>query len=73
MNVHKAVIEAGEPESGCSVHFVTEVYDEGPVISRKTVPVKSTDTPEKLASRVLKQEHKLLPEVIQDLLTNSNT
>lgn len=72
MNVHEAVIEADESESGCSVHIVTEAYDEGPVIGRCTVPVQSSDTPEKLARRVLEQEHKLLPDVINKLLTNSN-
>lgn len=73
LKVHQAVIEAGETRSGCSVHWVTEVYDDGPVIDSRTVPVNPTDTPEELASRVLKQEHKLLPEVIHQLLTNKTT
>ncbi len=68
MKVHQAVLKAGETETGCSVHLVTKEYDEGPVLAHRKVPVHQTDTPEKLAKRVLKQEHKLLPEVIQNLI-----
>lgn len=69
--VHKAVLEAGEKVSGCSVHFVDENYDEGPVIARRQVPVLEEDTPDSLAERVLAEEHKLLPEVIAKLLSES--
>lgn len=72
LKVHEAVINAGESETGCSVHIVTEDYDEGPVIARRTVPVYPSDTPEELASRVLEQEHQLLPEVVHNFLTNQN-
>lgn len=65
MNVHRAVLESGDTESGCSVHFVTEDVDGGPVIARMKVPVKPQDTPESLQARVLKAEHLLLPMVIQ--------
>jgi formyltetrahydrofolate-dependent phosphoribosylglycinamide formyltransferase len=68
--VHRAVIEAGESESGCSVHIVTKEFDEGPVLGQIKVPVKEDDTPETLAKRVLKQEHQLYPKVIQDYLIN---
>lgn len=68
--VHRAVLEQGETESGCTVHIVTEEYDEGPILAQKKVPVYPSDTPKELASRVLKQEHKLLPEVIADLIEN---
>lgn len=71
MNVHKAVLESGDKESGCTVHFVNEEYDKGPVISQKKVPVHPTDTPEDLANRVLKAEHKLLPSVIKKLINQS--
>lgn len=73
LKVHQAVIEAGESKSGCSVHRVTEVYDDGPVIDSRAVPVKPTDTPEELAQRILEEEHKLLPKVINQLLTNQTT
>ena len=68
MRVHKAVLESGETETGCSVHLVTEDYDEGPVLEQTVVPVKPDDTPESLAKRVLKEEHKLLPKVIANIL-----
>ncbi|MBN2731070.1 MAG: phosphoribosylglycinamide formyltransferase [Balneolaceae bacterium] len=72
LKVHEAVINAGETETGCSVHVVTENYDEGPVIARRTVPVYPDDTPKELADRVLEQEHQLLPDVIQNFSTNLN-
>ncbi|MDO9537037.1 MAG: phosphoribosylglycinamide formyltransferase [Thermoplasmata archaeon] len=65
MNVHQAVLDSGDSESGCSVHFVTEGVDEGPVIARMHVPVKPDDTPKTLQERVLKAEHLLLPMVVQ--------
>lgn len=71
LKVHEAVVNAGETETGCSVHVVTENYDEGPVIARRTVSVHPDDTPKELADRVLEQEHKLLPDVIRKFLTNS--
>jgi formyltetrahydrofolate-dependent phosphoribosylglycinamide formyltransferase len=63
--VHEAVLEAGVKVSGCTVHFVNEDYDRGPIIAQRTVPVYHTDTPESLAERILKEEHKLLPEVVE--------
>ncbi|MFH5883071.1 phosphoribosylglycinamide formyltransferase [Halalkalibaculum sp. DA3122] len=67
-NVHEAVLANGEKESGCTVHYVTEQYDEGPIIDQVKVPVRETDDAETLAARVLEQEHKLLPRVIADLV-----
>lgn len=68
LNVHKAVLESGDKETGCTVHFVNKEYDKGPIISQEKVPVHSSDTPEVLAKRVLKAEHKLLPSVIKKLI-----
>ena len=65
--VHEAVLAAGVPESGASVHFVDEEYDRGPVIARRRVPVEPGDTPETLARRVLEVEHELLPDVVAAL------
>jgi phosphoribosylglycinamide formyltransferase 1 len=64
INVHKAVIEAGEKLSGATVHFVDEIYDNGAIIIQRTVPVLPDDTPETLAARVLEIEHKILPEAV---------
>jgi len=71
INVHKAVVHAGETESGCTVHFVNEHYDKGDIIRQKKVTVSDDDTPETLAQKVLKQEHKLLPNVIAEILNNN--
>jgi phosphoribosylglycinamide formyltransferase-1 len=62
--VHAAVLASGEAWSGASVHFVDAEYDRGPVIAEARVPVLQGDTPESLAQRVLAQEHRLLPEVV---------
>tara|TARA_R100000005_G_C4988663_1_gene196459 strand:- start:1081 stop:1665 length:585 start_codon:yes stop_codon:yes gene_type:complete len=64
-NVHKAVLEAGDTESGCTVHIVTEEFDKGPILDQAKVPVLEDDTPEVLAERVLKEEHKLFPKTIK--------
>ncbi len=68
IKVHKAVLEANEEESGCTIHIVSREYDEGPVLGQSRVPVLKTDTPEQLAERVLIQEHKLYPAIIQQHL-----
>lgn len=68
LKVHEAVLHSGDTLTGCTVHFVNENYDEGDIIEQIEVEVRDSDTPETLASRVLKEEHKLLPKVIQKLL-----
>jgi formyltetrahydrofolate-dependent phosphoribosylglycinamide formyltransferase len=56
--VHRAVLESGRERSGCTVHFVDEEYDHGPIILQTTVPVLDGDTPEALAARILPEEHR---------------
>ncbi len=63
--VHRAVLERGVKISGVTVHFVDEGTDSGPIILQDTVPVYSDDTVEKLAERIHKLEHKLLPEAVK--------
>ncbi|MFO7799888.1 phosphoribosylglycinamide formyltransferase [Rhodohalobacter sp.] len=70
IKVHKAVVDAGETESGCTVHYVNELYDKGDIIRQQRVTVSDDDTPETLAQKVLKEEHKLLPNVIAEILNN---
>ena len=65
MRVHQAVIDAGDPESGCSVHYVTEKYDEGKVLLQRKCPVESDDTPETVAARVLALEHECYVEAVR--------
>ena len=55
-HVHQAVLDAGAKTSGCTVHFVTNEYDAGPIIIQKTVAVLQDDTPDTLADRVFAQE-----------------
>ena len=68
MNVHRAVIEEKETESGCTIHFVDTGVDTGEIILQMKVPVLSDDTPEILQKRVLEKEHVLLIEGIKKLL-----
>ena len=65
IKVHERVIEAGERQSGASVHFVVPELDAGPVIAQASVPVHPSDTPDILAARVLDVEHKLYPEALK--------
>jgi len=64
-HVHEAVIKAGCKVSGCTVHFADNVYDNGPIIIQKVVPVMEDDTPDDLAARVFEQEKVAYPEAIQ--------
>lgn len=63
--VHKAVLAAGDRESGPTIHYVTAGVDQGPIILQRKVPVLPDDTVETLASRVLEQEHIAYPEAIR--------
>ncbi|MFB0515456.1 MAG: phosphoribosylglycinamide formyltransferase [Candidatus Neomarinimicrobiota bacterium] len=65
--VHEAVIASGAKVSGVSVHFVDEEYDHGPIVAQVVVPVQPDDTPDELAGRVLKQEHRLYSKVVAAL------
>lgn len=65
MRVHRAVLEHGCKVSGCTVHFVDERYDSGPIIAQACVPVQDDDTPETLMKRVQMQEHRLYPQCIE--------
>ncbi len=63
-HVHTAVLSAGAKLSGCTVHFVDDEYDHGPIIAQRAVPVLTGDTPSSLAARVFAQECELFPTVI---------
>ena len=67
INVHKAVIEAGEKYSGATVHIVDEGIDTGKILSQEKVEIDPFDTPETLAKKVLKIEHKILVKTIKEL------
>lgn len=67
MNVHRAVLDAGDQESGITIHYVTEEIDGGAIICQRRCPVMPGDTPESLAERVHQLEYEALPEVIGQL------
>ena len=68
--VHEAVIESGDKESGITIHYVNNKYDEGAIIAQYKCAISSTDTPDSLASNIHKLEHQHFPIVIQNLLIN---
>ncbi len=66
--VHRAVLEHGCKVSGCTVHLVDERYDTGPILSQSAIPVLDDDTPDSLAMRIQKEEHRIYPGCIQEIL-----
>ena len=64
LDVHARVLEHGVKWSGCTVHFVNESLDGGPIIAQRIVPVRDDDTEETLAARILEQEHQLYAEAL---------
>jgi len=64
-HVHRAVLDSGMKVSGCTVHFVDEHYDTGPIIVQRCVPVEEEDTWETLAARVLVQEHQAYVQAVK--------
>ena len=73
LNVHQAVLDNKEKESGATVHFVTKEYDEGEIIIQEKVSVLDDDNAERLASRVLKVEHKILVEGVETWLRSQGS
>jgi len=67
--VHEAVIKAGEKESGITIHYVNEKYDDGAPILQERVIITPEDTPESLAAKVLVLEHQWYPLIVERLLT----
>ena len=65
LDVQKKAIDWGCKLAGCTVHFVTEGVDEGPIIIQAAVPILDGDTPDTLAARILVQEHKIYPRAVQ--------
>ena len=68
MKVHDAVIADKEMETGISIHYVNEKFDEGELIFQKTVPVETADTAEDIAAKVHELEYEFYPKVIEKLL-----
>ena len=64
LDAQRQALEHGVKFSGCTVHFVDQTLDGGPIIAQRIVPVLDDDTEEALAARILEQEHKLYPEAL---------
>jgi phosphoribosylglycinamide formyltransferase-1 len=71
--VHRAVLDAGETESGCTVHLVDAGTDTGHVLLQRKVPVLPGDTPDSLAQRIHKEEHIALVEAVKIMAEKTNT
>ena len=65
LNTHARALEAGDSEHGCSIHFVTEELDGGPLIAQAPISVQTNDTVDSLSKRVQQREHRLYPQVLQ--------
>jgi len=65
LHTHQRALDAGDTEAGCTVHQVTAVLDDGPILGQARVPVLADDTAETLATRVLAMEHRLYPAVLR--------
>jgi phosphoribosylglycinamide formyltransferase-1 len=73
LHTHQRAIEAGDTEAGCTVHEVTSVLDDGPILGQARVPVLPGDTADALAGRVLVQEHRLYPAVLRRYAAGDRT
>lgn len=71
MNVHKAIFENKDAETGITIHYVTPNYDEGAIIFQKSVTILDCKSPEEIAQRVHQLEHKYFSEVIKKLITQN--
>jgi phosphoribosylglycinamide formyltransferase-1 len=72
LNAQQQALENGAKISGCTVHFVDETLDGGPIIAQREVPVREGDTTESLSARILIEEHKLYPEAVNIVLRSTS-
>jgi len=73
LHTHARALEAGDKTHGCTVHEVTADLDDGPILGQSSLTVRADDTPDTLAARVLKLEHKLYPAVLRRFVTGDRT
>lgn len=69
LDSQRRALEAGESESGCTVHFVDEGTDTGPIVLQRKVPILQGDTEESLSARILVEEHRAYPQAIREVLS----
>jgi phosphoribosylglycinamide formyltransferase 1 len=72
LDAQRQALDHGVKVTGCTVHFVDETLDGGPIIAQRTVPVMEGDTVETLSARILEQEHELYPEAVRLVLAADN-
>jgi len=70
MKVHESVLSAKEKETGITIHYLNEKFDEGEIIFQKSVPVEENDTPETIAQKVHQLEYEWYPKIIEQLLAS---
>jgi len=68
LDAQRRALEAGESESGCTVHYVDEGTDTGPILLQRKVPILQGDTEETLSARILAEEHRAYPEAVARVL-----
>ena len=73
MHVHRAVVEHKEPETGITIHYVNQNYDEGAIVFQAKCKVASTDSPEDVARRIHELEMEYFPRIIEELLDNKHS
>jgi len=73
LHTHQRALDAGDAEAGCTVHEVTEVLDDGPILGQARVPVLPGDTADTLAARVLTQEHVIYPAALRRFASGDRT
>ncbi|WP_334195394.1 phosphoribosylglycinamide formyltransferase [Pararhodobacter sp.] len=73
LQTHQRALDAGDAEAGCTVHEVTSVLDDGPILGQARVPILAGDDAESLAARVLVQEHALYPAVLRRYVSGDRT
>ncbi len=71
LNAQRQALEHGVKFAGCTVHFVDETLDGGPIIAQRVVPIRKDDTVETLSARILDQEHELYPEAVGIVLAHA--
>ncbi len=72
-HVHEAVVANNEAETGITIHYVNENYDEGAIIFQKRVTLSEKDTPEAVAKKIHELEYEYFPKVIEDVLLSEET
>ena len=68
MHIHRAIVENKEKETGITIHFVNENYDEGAIIFQQSIILTGEETPEVVATKIHELEYKYFPEVIEKLM-----